>query len=243
MITVRPPVLAGGTEREQLQSLRGYLFQLTEQLNFALNQVERTAPEAPEKKRKAVSEEQTPAALFTTLKPLIIKSAEIVEAYSQELSRRLEGKYVAQSEFGTYVRETEQTIRETEEMITRDFRSIQSIQTQVAALDRSLLDISAYIRTGLLYENDQGEGTYGVEIGQQVQTDGAVTFRKFARLTSDCLSFYDQNDVQVAYISDRKLHVTTGEVQTLAADRGTFRRLEMGDYTWTLAGDGHYTLT
>jgi hypothetical protein len=54
-------------------------------------------------------------------------------------------------------------------------------------------------------------------------------FNKFARFTSEKLSFYDSNGIEVAYISDKKLYITHievtgsftqgGFVDTVLADR------------------------
>jgi hypothetical protein len=53
---------------------------------------------------------------------------------------------------------------------------------------------------------------YGLEIGQRNKIDGEEVFNKYARFTSDRLSFYDQNDTEIAYISDYKLHINHAEV-------------------------------
>lgn len=240
---IRPPMLSGISEAEQLKSLRSYLFQLSEQLEFALGEVRREQITLKEEAVRSRPAQQSPAAAFASLKPLIIKSAEIVESYSQEIRRRLEGEYVAQSEFGTYTRQTEQAIRENSEEITRSFRNLQAVETDVARLDRAMLDASAYIKTGLLYYTEDGRPVYGVEIGQQDSEDGAVAFRKFTRLTSGKLSFYDENDTEVAYVSDSRLHITTADVWDLEARRAALGQLRMGDYTWSLGADGHYSLT
>jgi hypothetical protein len=41
-----------------------------------------------------------------------------------------------------------------------------------------------------------------------LEVDGEEVFNKYARFISDRLSFYDQNDNEVAYISDYKLYIT-----------------------------------
>lgn len=241
---IRPPMLSGGTEAEQLKSLRGYLFQLSEQLEFALGEVNREQTAIREETRKAAQKpEQPPAAAFAALKPLIIKSAEIVERYSEEITRRLEGRYAAASEFGAFSQQTEQAIRENSEEIQRSFRNIQRIETDVAQLGAAMLDVNAYIKTGLLYYGEDAVPVYGVEIGQQTSAGEAVVFQKFARLTAGKLSFYDENDTEVAYISDYRLHITLAEVADLEARQVKLQQLRMGDYTWSLGTDGHYSLT
>ncbi len=242
---IRPPMLSGGSEAEQLKSLRAYLFQLSEQLEFALGEVNREQKAVLQTAEKSAAQNprQTPAAAFAALKPLIIKSAEIVERYSEEIGRKLEGRYVASSQFGTFCQETEQAIRENSEQIRRSFRNIQQIETDIAQLDAAILDVSAYVKTGLLYYGQDAVPVYGVEIGQQTSADGAVVFQKFARLTAEKLSFYDENDTEVAYISDRRLHITAAEIGDLTARRAELSQLRMGGYTWSLGGDGHYSLS
>jgi hypothetical protein len=44
--------------------------------------------------------------------------------------------------------------------------------------------------------------------------DGVEIFRKYARFVSNRLSFFDQNDAEVAYISDYKLYITSAQVLT-----------------------------
>ena len=103
--------------------------------------------------------------------------------------------------------------------------------------------MNAYIRTGLLYEGSDGIARYGVEIGEEAEKDGVKAFRKFARLTSDRLSFFDQNDIEVAYISDRKIYITSAEVQDITAKRASIKSLMIGEYDLQARSDGHLTLS
>ena len=120
-----------GSDREQLQGMKTYLFQLAQELQFALGSVEKqiltvqdTAANA-DREVSRISESQTPKAQFSALKALIIKSADIVEAYYEEINRRLSGQYLAISDFGTYRQETEQVITENSQGITRVFSDVQ----------------------------------------------------------------------------------------------------------------------
>ena len=135
-----------GSDREQLQGMKTYLFQLAQELQFALGSVEKqiltvqdTAANA-EREVSRVSESQTPKAQFSALKALIIKSADIVEAYYEEINRRLSGQYLAISDFGTYRQETEQVITENSQGITRVFSDVQTIST---SLGQAQADIQA----------------------------------------------------------------------------------------------------
>ena len=86
-------------------------------------------------------------------------------------------------------------------------------QPDIETLEHSLIKVSANIKSGLLYYDDSGVPMYGVEVGQKTSIDGEEVFRKFARFTADRLSFYDQNDNEVAYISDYKLYITHVEIK------------------------------
>ena len=76
-----------------------------------------------------------------------------------------------------------------------------------------LVSVQAYIRSGLLYtDTSTGLPVYGVEVGQTNNVNGVEVYNKYARFTSEKLSFYDRNDNEVAYISDKKLFITDAEI-------------------------------
>ena len=107
-----------GSGQEQLRQIQSYLFRLSQELELALGTVDkqlltlRDTAAQTERAVRTVSESQNPKAQFSSLKALIIKSADIVNAYYEEISRKLSGEYVAQSDFGTFRQETRQSITE-----------------------------------------------------------------------------------------------------------------------------------
>ena len=232
-VEIRLPELSGSTEAEQLRQIRSYLYSLASQLQYAFDGAEQEQQTALSTPRTAARQEETPT--LSSIKSLIIRSAEITQRIAEKLETRLSGKYVAQSQF------TEQRIAASAEELRQEFTNWQRIETDVEEIRSSLLEVSASIRTGLLYEQEDGP-VYGVEIGQQERENGVVRFRKFARLTADRLSFYDRNDTEVAYVSDSALHVTSAEAASLTAGAAAVQRLQLGQYTWQLGGDGHLTL-
>lgn len=236
-VEIRLPDLSGETEAEQLRKIRGYLYSLAEQLQYAFDGQQTV--KAPQVTKEA--EGKTQAETLSSLKSLIIRSAEVTEQIAQQLETKLSGKYVAQSQFGTFTQLTEQKITASAQELRREFSNVQQLETDLEGLRQVLAEVSASIRTGLLYEDESGP-VYGVEIGQQVFEDGVLRLRKFARLTADRLSFYDRNDAEVAYISDRRLYVTRAQVQRLEAEEASATRLRMGDYTWEAGNDGHLTV-
>lgn len=207
-----------GNDKEQLAQLRSYLYQFIPQLQWALNSIETSgasnyvAPQNSRSTSSASSPTFDAVVAFKDLKPLIIKSADIVQAYYDEISQRLEGIYVAESDYGTFVQKTEQSISQTSEGIEQTFTNIQQIITDIKNLDLSLAEVTARIRSGVVDEDDNGLPIYGIEIGQITEIDGNEEFNAFARFTANKISFYDQNGIVLGYISDQKLYIRDIEV-------------------------------
>lgn len=254
MIDFRLPNITGATPQEQMAQMQSYLRYFVDQLQWALNNINHVQPsesnttQPKETKSVTAAFPYDPVTSFAALKPLIIKSAEIVNAYYDKISTRLEGEFVAASDFGTFQEQTAQDILSTSKETLQAFTNIQEIKTGLNAeikaisdevgqldadiisykydIDNSLSDVqkgidnikisiaevNATIKSGLLYYDENGLPVYGLELGQTNIVDGIETFNKFARFTADRLSFYDQNEKEVAYISDRKLYINHVEV-------------------------------
>jgi hypothetical protein len=244
-ITINTPNITATSDRERLQQMQSYLYQMANQLQWAFSTLEtgttgvvQSAP--PQTARTGDGTLDNPKATFAALKDLIIKSADIVEAYYDTISAKLDGLYVAQSDFGTFVEETHLQLEGTSTAINQIYSNEQTIITDLETLGgntealsgkvdglteqnkelgenldelyQQTLLTNAYIKTGLLYYKDDATPVYGLEIGQTNSVDGATVFDKFARFAADRLSFFDSNDVEVAYISDYKLYITNAEI-------------------------------
>lgn len=203
---IRYPNITASSEREQLSQVKSYLYQLADQLNLALREVESAAVLRAAPGGSPVKEAQT--VNFQTLKSLIVKSGTVLEACSQEVAKRLEGQYVAQSEFGVYSRQTSQQITANSQEVKAVLSELQQIVSQVEGIENSVIGVNAHMKAGLLEYDPEGVPVYGVEIGQRSYRDGVEIFNKYARFTPDRLAFFDRNGVEVAYISDRKLYIT-----------------------------------
>ncbi len=254
-IDLRYPNITGRSEREQLAQMKSYMHQLVEQLQWAFNAMDgKGEKEAQVVVNNITSRPSTTIdgqATFDAVKALIIKSADIVNAYYEEINHRLEGVYVAESDFGTFIQQTSQDMKNNSVANEQKFtniqeiasgldNSIQGLKTEVDSnlkdirgniedISHTLIAVNANIRRGLLYYDENEVPVYGLEIGQRTMIDGVEVFDKYARFTSDKLSFYDKNDNEVAYISDRKLYINHVEVN------GTFR---MGGFVRTVLTDG-----
>lgn len=215
-IDLRLPNINAQRTPEQVAQIRSYLYQLTQELQWALNTIESGSSSnvyavSRDGRATALSQDQQAINNFNEIKALIIKSADIVDAYYEEMEERFRGSYVAQSDFGVFSEETLQAIETNSTAIQQNFIDLQNLINEVATINEIM--VNAYIRSGLLYYGDDGAPVYGLEIGQQNVVDGVETFNKFARFTADKLSFYDRNDTEVAYISDYKLVITHAEIR------------------------------
>ena len=203
---IRYPNINAPSEREQLGQVKSYLYQLADQLNLALREVEKAGVTGAAVNRAPAQEGQR--VNLQSLKSLIVNSGTVMEACSQEVAKRLEGQYVAQSEFGMYSRQTSQQLTANSQGIKSVLSELQQIVSQMEGMEHSVIGVTAHLKAGLLEYDAEGMPVYGVEIGQRSQRDGVEVFSKYARFTPDRLGFYDQNGVEVAYISDRKLFIT-----------------------------------
>lgn len=213
----RFPNITAKDEAGQLRQMQSYMFQLVEQLNWAMKTVEggssgATTYASNASGTAAGGTDAKTQATFNSIKSLIIKSADIVNAYYETINARLKGQYVAQSDFGTFAEETNLKLESSSTAIAQHYESIQQILSEIEGFDNSIIGVNAHIKSGLLYYGDDGAPVYGLEIGQRTEVGGVETFNKYARFTSEKLSFYDSNDNEVAYISDKKLYITHVEI-------------------------------
>lgn len=217
-IDFRFPNITARDEAGQLIQMKSYLHQLVEQLNYAMKTVESGTSSAVAYQSNASAssaagvEDAKAQATFNSIKSLIIKSADIVNAYYETINARLKGLYVAESDFGTFVEQTNLALESNSTAIAQHYENIQQILSDIEGIENSLIGVNAHIKSGLLYYDEDGVPVYGLEIGQRTEIDGVETFNKYARFTSEKLSFYDSNDNEVAYISDKKLYITHVEI-------------------------------
>lgn len=238
-IQIPMPNITAGDDARRLRQIQGYLYRMAGQLQWAFDTLERTGSVSgtvitrPQTPRKS-----DPKSTFGEIKNLILKSAEIVESYSQEITRRLEGVYVAQSEFGSFREETALVLEEGSQSIRQLYTNLQEITGTVESLYDSALSTNAYLKSGLLESRADGTAVYGLEIGQTNSVGGETVFDKFARFTADRLSFFDSNDVEVAYISDYKLYITNAEITGSLWLSGRFKICYNGGLAFQWIGGG-----
>lgn len=225
------PTRQEGTPEEQLRGLYSYLYQMSERLNEALNDisleqmedsVQKTVREAG--KLSGQAEENR-----SSLKSLIIKTAEIVRTEMTELSTVLTRNYEAlSSQFGSYEENLTNTITATAEGILQDYR----YEERVEGAERYVKRTSQFIFSGLL---DPVNMIYGVAIGDNVTGENGelVDANKMATFTKDELAFY-MNGVKVAWFSNSTFYIDRGQVE---------ESLQIGlKHRWQVLSDGSIAL-
>ena len=85
-LNLRLPTITGLSEREQLLQIKSYLYQLVGDLQLAFNDTSSTSDSVVVMNKSggssSSSQGMSATAMFSVLKPLIIKSADIVDAYT-----------------------------------------------------------------------------------------------------------------------------------------------------------------
>lgn len=226
---IRYPNIIGKTDAQKLEQMKSYLHQLADELNYQLDHsgnlmsgFPSTANEVanPIKKDNAVSN-------FNDIKALIIKSADIVNAYYDEINERLKGVYVAEATFpsgsATFVEETENNIKKTSDGIELLLASNSEIKSNIDGINEYVKDTKANIKAGKLYiageeetalddKIPDGSPVIGVQIGQVTTVNGEEVFNKYARFTSFGMILYDENGNETAYVLENKMHIPNAKI-------------------------------
>ena len=117
MMIPTPPQWAGDEQR-QLTQVRSYLYQMAEALNRSLTTLtpENFQGEWQKNLQSAASQQQVKEQVHQSaahLKALIVKTAAQVQSRLDEITARLEGDYVAQSDWGRYQEQVSAEIKAT----------------------------------------------------------------------------------------------------------------------------------
>ncbi len=135
MYVIRLPNITGGTPQEQISQINSYLYQLVGDLQYSLSDTAKSVEEF----RLSLpnpSGVKTPEDIekeFNDLKALIIKSADIIDAYSEKIIGLIDlsGKFVAQSDFGDYVEVTNARIDASDKEIASTVEKLALIESDV----------------------------------------------------------------------------------------------------------------
>lgn len=224
---IRIPNITANSTQEQIRQVHSYLYQVVEQLNWALNTIESASDNATTSTTTSVNsdsqtfQEETSLNTFNSIKGLIIKSADIVNAYYDEITTLINknGLYEAYSDFGSFVEKTNNILYGDNNGLTQQISSFQSIFDEDGNIKAERL-VNGNIYSGVLKYAYDGEAIVGIRVGQtttKIDASGneVEDFFAYAEFTANKLSFYDSNGYEAAYISDRKLFINNVEIKYL----------------------------
>ena len=202
MIDIRQPSIQG-TDKEQLVQIRAYLYQLVPQLQYAFESMTTQGGEA--KGGATVIKETTNTItrlptdeeaeqVFYAIKPLIIKNGDIIEAYSEEITREFKGKFVGILDYNQYVAEAESRFTTNEEglgIVTQKTEIITNDNTKSA----TVISNNCFMKMGEIGTNEDGSVKYGISIGRKTDLDSSTIFQGTITITPERISFYDANGI------------------------------------------------
>ena len=219
MVILQSPPMLQGSQTQQLQDVRRYLFRLVEQLNNSLNSLteDNLAPEAVQALGSAAisAAEQTRA----DLKTLIIKNANEVTQTIEKITKELESTYVAKSDFGTFEERINNAITASAEGLEMEISSTSEI------LNSFIATSNGYIRQGVVAK-DGDVPILGIALGQNISVTGTTvvvdgktyetidTSKNMSVWTTNKLSFY-VNGLEVAHFANNALYVNNVETQSI----------------------------
>lgn len=227
MIDIRLPNITATTEAGKLQQVQSYMYQLVEQLNWALNNIDsisNTQAQVPANvgTTAPTTQENEAASSFNSIKGFIIKSADIVNAFYEEINKKLEGLYVAEANFpegsAKYIEKTSAETTANSTNITTLFSNTQTISSNVSSINNvlkpgedctTILGASAWVDIGVIGHDNNGFPIYGMEIGQVNEENGVEVYRRFAQYRSDGVHLFDQNGTEVVELSSSRMIIKT----------------------------------
>ena len=220
MFDFRLPNITESTPDGQINQIKRWLIQLTEQLNMAFNSVSNAESTSEYAKSAEKPSPSTTNNTFSQLKSIIIKSADTVEhTYDQIVALFDQNeKYVATSDFGTYKLEQNSKMEALPDVLKTTFYTKEEVDDTLGARVEAL-ENNALIKQGVLrfFTAGEYEGVpqYGIEVGQEItNADGEVVYNKMARMFAEGLELYASNDSNnpTAIFKYNTMYITNAEV-------------------------------
>lgn len=206
----------------ELDQVNSYLHQLAEKIN--LNFANTTAEAIWRDTEKALSvlgdkeasakEKADILASYSAMRSLIIKTAEYTVENSEKIKLSMAGDYVAKSEFGDYFEKATVDIEGTPVGITQLYRYTSGITGEFGDITVSSHN---FIKTGLLYYDENSLPVYGVGVGElatKVDANGQTVLDRsnlLATYAADEIAFW-QDSEKVAYINNGALYMPAANI-------------------------------
>lgn len=258
-IDIKLPNITATSVSGKVDELQSYVYQMVSQLNWALNTIDtsnETGAEAYERLNANLKDiqtlqnksEKTPEDNFNEIKALIIKSADIVEAYEQKIASDLSGEYVAQSEFGEYKKETASHLEQTDRSVSAVVESVETItDTTIPALNNKVVQNTADIQANATAITSKvSQETYDIDKATMegnisTANSNASSALEKANNAVDKTTYntYVQQTAQAinAKVDETKGGVTNGTSWSLKSDKFTVNSVKNGTETPVLTVD------
>lgn len=160
------------------EAIRSYLYQLARDMNVALETMQAETLQAAGAEEQTVMNRANQAKAeelaqeAAGLKSLIIKNAREVRHELDQMIETFEESYVAISDFGDYQEELLLTIETTARGIVQSYNyasSLEGLSEENERLRNYKTETQGYIKTGLLYQDEDGTMRLGVAIGNNIR--------------------------------------------------------------------------
>ncbi len=233
---LRYPEINAKSPSEQIKQISSFLRQLVDTLNIGIAPSEESDTQTVVRGSKmppvasSSSGEKTAKETFDGIKGMIIKSADIIDAYYEEMNKSFSGQYIAQSEFGKYVEETGLDIIINSQEIQQLFSKTESIYPADESKSVKIINSNAVVTVGVVDKTSDGYDAYGIKIGQITTNEyGQAVEKMYATYTSEGVTLYDGSGNATAKLID-------GE---LIAERVSIRgSIKIGGYREYIGSDG-----
>ena len=150
------PACPAGSLQQQVMQQYSYLFQMAQQLNLALEQLDQTESGTARTGTPSGGAAGTRRAdgQYQKLRSMIVKTADQVKRSTEELTARLQEEYVAVSDFGSYVASLSAYLEANPEAVTQYYSFFSDLKADVEAVDAGFrhykVVTEGYIRTGIV---------------------------------------------------------------------------------------------
>lgn len=207
------------------QTVYQYLFRLSEALNLAMEQLDRTIDTKAQDAVQVISAKNGASDSSQELKALIVSTASIIRKEMDTYQTELHGQYEAISEeFGSYQESLDATITATADGILQEYgfaSRLDALDSKAAGFEQYRTKTEGFIKQGFIEYDDNGAPVIGIAIGQNLKsTTVSVDGQTLEQLDSaQSCAFYTSEKVsfriggnEVAYVSNRKLYILDAEI-------------------------------
>ena len=182
MTGIRYPSITAKDPLQRIAQVESYLRQLVDQLNMEAPSSEAASSGFAVTQGKPTST-KTPAT-FEEVKSLIIKSADIANAFYESYSKKLSGTYVAQSEYGEFTEKVSADLIASANRLAVVLENVQTIESSTnefqAATKQQINEISAQadqLRISLQSIEDNGVEKVKTQMGYTFNDSGLMISR------------------------------------------------------------------